>query len=181
MSDLDFLKQYLDAVMTTNKGQVSDKRLIGLKRAGQKDSFKENSRKNVIADWAKPGKKKLRSQALRDGWNKPGAREAKSISAREAANKPEEYARRLKQIHEQAVKQQIAVLTPEGVFASAKEVAEHYQFDRAMVSYKRAKWPLEWFYITQEDYSKCLNDLKHIAKLRRLRNKTQYNVEGKQK
>jgi hypothetical protein len=61
------------------------------------------------------------------------------------------------------------LLTPDQVFGSKKEAHLHYGFDPAMVDYNRKKKPTEWFFITVEDYEKCLTNPRHINKLRKLR------------
>lgn len=61
------------------------------------------------------------------------------------------------------------LLTPDQVFGSKKEAHLHYGFDPAMIDYNRKKKPNEWFFITVEDYEKCLTNPRHINKLRKLR------------
>lgn len=69
------------------------------------------------------------------------------------------------------------LLTPNGVFDSKKEAHLHYGFDPAMVDYNRNKNPNEWFFITVEDYEKCLSNPKHIIKLRKLRLAGEYSEQ----
>lgn len=87
----------------------------------------------------------------------------------------------LESITQAAKKRRQPLLTPEGVFDSKKEAHLHYGFDPAMVDYNRKKKPNEWFFIAVEDYEKCLNNPKHMNKLRKLRAAGQYEEVVKKK
>lgn len=80
----------------------------------------------------------------------------------------------LKAITQAAKKRRKPLLTPDNVFDSKKEATLHYGFDPAMVDYNRKKKPNDWFFITVEDYEKCLTNPKHVNKLRKLRAAGEY-------
>lgn len=86
----------------------------------------------------------------------------------------------LQGVRQAGKKRRQPLLTPEGVFNSKKEAYLHYGFDPAMVDYNRNKKPNEWFFITVEDYEKCLTNPKHMNKLRKLRASGQYEEVVKQ-
>lgn len=87
----------------------------------------------------------------------------------------------LTSITQAAKKRRQPLLTPEGVFDSKKEAHLHYGFDPAMVDYNRNRKPTEWFFISVEDYDKCLTNPKHMNKLRKLRAAGQYEEVVKKK
>jgi len=80
----------------------------------------------------------------------------------------------LEAVTQAAKKRRQPLLTPDGVFDSKKQAHLHYGFDPAMVDYNRRKKPLEWFFISVEDYEKCLADSDYQNQLRKLRLAGQY-------
>jgi len=85
----------------------------------------------------------------------------------------------LKAVTQAAQKRRKPLLTPDGVFDSKKEAHLHYGFDPAMVDYNRKKKSMEWFFITVEDYEKCLTNPRHLNKLRKLRLAGEYEEPTK--
>ena len=112
------------------------------KELGATKEWSETSRKNAAEQWKDPIKKEQHKQALKEGWNKPGARENKSKSVQEVLSRPGALEAHQERARQNGKKSMKPVVTPEGIFESARAWAKHVGRDYALLYYK----------ITQEEY-----------------------------
>ena len=122
------------------------------KELGATKEWSETARKNAAKQWKDPIKKEQHKQALKEGWNKPGARENKSKSVREVLSRPGALEAHQERARQNGKKLMKPVVTPEGIFESARAWAKHVGRDYALFGYRANKNPELYYKITQEEY-----------------------------
>lgn len=120
----------------------------------ESDEYKNNIGPKISAHWQDDDEYQKHCQALREGWNKPGARENKSRSVNEVLSRPGMLEAHQERARKNGRKTMRPCQSPEGIFESNRAWAEKTGYSRDLFGYRARKMPDQYYYITQEEYTR---------------------------